>query len=391
MKRQRRIGKLWVACIASASCLMMLLGAGKPGLVTTRDGRHYEGDVTEREKDVVISVKGIETVLARDQVAGIDYSSYAERFQKKLSALAENDADGRVKLAREAFDRKEYTLAQTAVTQALMIDPTHADARQLDALIATMQNLPQGQGSSTGAKPGTTTSRPAGSGERPETLSDADIDLIRRSELKPTDKVQVQFQRGVVKRYVDSQQGLKFSDFQKKSPVQQAMEIFANGTDEMIADVRIRNDPSSVAIYSRTVNTAIVQGCATSVCHGNAAAGGFRLLSNNEGPNAAITNFYLLNRYKRDGAAAEGPFGGAKLSMVSRGNAHESLLLNYMLSPKLAKIPHPAVHGYNGIVANAESPLYRAAEKWMNTELSSMVKDYTDKIAYDAPATQPAK
>jgi hypothetical protein len=371
----------------------MLLGAGKLGVVTTRAGQSYEGEVTEREKDVVVRVKGIETVLPRDQVAGIDYSTYAERFQKKIEALAANDADGRVKLAREAFDRKEYALAQTAVTQALLIDPTHQAARDLDALIASMQNLPQGQtGPTTPANGAGATSRPAtGPGERPATLSEADIELIRRSELKSTDKVQVSFQKGVVKRYVDSQPGLKFGEFTKKSPVQQAMEIFANGTDEMIADVRIRNDPSSVATYVRTVNTAVVQGCATSVCHGNAAAGGFRLLTSNEGANAAITNFYLLNHYKRDGEGGGGVFAAAKLSMVSRGDAQDSLLLNYMLNPKDAKHPHPQVPGYKGIVPNAEAPTYRAAEKWMTNELSPLVKDYLSKISYAAPATQPAK
>jgi hypothetical protein len=392
MKRQRR-SKLLAVCVASASCLMMagiLLAAGKPGLVTTRDGRSYEGDVVERDKEIVISVRGIETVLPRDQVAGIDYAPYAERFSKKLEALAQNDADGRVKLAREAFERKEYALAQQAVNAALMIDPTHADARSLDALIATTQQLPTNQSPATPRDPAPT-SRPAGSGERPQTLSAADIDIIRRSELRSTDKVQVQFLRGVVKRYVESKPGLRFTEFTRKPPVEQAMAIFADGTDEMIADVRIRNDPSAVANYARSVNTAVVQGCATSVCHGNAAAGGFRLLTSNEGADAAITNFYLLNRYKRTGESGGGVFASNQLSMVSRGSADKSLLLNYMLNPKDATIPHPAVHGYKGIVPSTESPIYRAAEKWMNEDLSQFVKDYSAKISYAAPSTQPAK
>ncbi|MFT3787798.1 MAG: hypothetical protein QM770_16780 [Tepidisphaeraceae bacterium] len=297
MKRNR-----FLSVVAGSVVSMVLAGvvwgaAGRVGLVTTKDGTAYEGAITERDNDVVIDIKGISTTLPREKIASIDYSTYADRFKKQMTALSKDDAKGRLKLAREAFDRKEYALSQSAVNEALLIEPTNEEARSLDALIASTQQLANSTAS--GTRPPTAGGPTATAGEPmapSDLLSPAQIEIIRKNEMKSGDKINVQFANGVQKRYVEANPGMNFKEFTARLPVDKALEILDKGSDDMKADVHVRADPPGVAVYVKTVNTAVVQGCASSNCHGQAGAGNFRLAT--EGANAAITNFYLLTHYR---------------------------------------------------------------------------------------------
>src|SRR5262245_17678209 len=132
MARGRGIfGRLLLLAAVGCSALSVFgpsISLGKPGVVRTREGQTYDGDVDEKDPDaVVVTVRGIETRIARNRIASINYGSgTATDFSGRLAKLAPNDVQGRLAIAREAFDQKQYTVARDAAEQARAIDPNNA-------------------------------------------------------------------------------------------------------------------------------------------------------------------------------------------------------------------------------------------------------------------------
>jgi hypothetical protein len=390
-----------LAVIATASCLL----AGRPGLVRTSGGESYEGEVTERPEEVVIRAHGVDTVVTRDRVASIEYASYEDRFRTALAALAADDIAGRIQLAREAFDRRDYTLALEATRSALDVQPMSREARQLESLISTQVQLEARRM----ADAATVTTNPAddvaenpspSSPRRHRGLNDEQANRVRQLELSADDTVRVQFRESVRKRYVDSQPGMSYRAFAARSDVAQALEILNRGTPEMQDDVIIRGEPLAVQMFGRRIQTALVQGCATSNCHGGGHAGSFRLLTGTPDASTMITNFYLVTQYtqKIEGGDAGNMFSPTNLPLVDRGNATNSLLYQYALPRARAKHKHPAMRGWDGLFRNDDDRLARDLVQWMNVDLGRLTPDYgftftlggSTDAASTGPATEPS-
>ena len=96
------------ALIATAVLMAagLVLAAGRPGVVHTRDGVVYDGTVDERDDGtVVVNVRGIETAVPRESIASINYGDFETRFNEQYAKLDKNDVDGRLALGRKAFDQ----------------------------------------------------------------------------------------------------------------------------------------------------------------------------------------------------------------------------------------------------------------------------------------------
>src|SRR5688572_28294317 len=112
--------------VICATTLLTQPAQAKPGVVRTRDGQVYEGEVDEKDPAVVVVVvKGIQTRIDRGRVAAIEYptDSKQQALQTRLAKLGPRDAAGRVALAREAMAQQQYTIARDALEQARLIDP----------------------------------------------------------------------------------------------------------------------------------------------------------------------------------------------------------------------------------------------------------------------------
>src|SRR5687767_1647604 len=120
---------VWLLCGLCAS-----IAFAKPGVVKTRDGQTYSGEIDESnpEQVTVTSSANIPTAIPRDRVATIEYAEdFEKKFRDRLSKLPPNDVPGRLKLAREAYDNRQYTLARDVAEQARQIDPNNAEAADL--------------------------------------------------------------------------------------------------------------------------------------------------------------------------------------------------------------------------------------------------------------------
>ena len=387
-----------VALLMSSSAAFLL---ADHGVVVTKDGSTYEGEVREEEQSVIVVIRGIETRFPRADVERIDYGDFEKDFHDQLAKLGANDVPGRIALARQAFDRRRYDLARQAVADAQRIDPNSREAADMMELIDRTQRLERTGG---GGEPAAATGGPRGAAPAPapargtggggaapaerRLLTAEDINTIRQKELKPTDSaVRITFQGDVKKRFAE-QQNLRFADFNRLSPVEQAMRILSEGDDDIRRQVRVTSDPSSLVEFKRFVQPIVLSGCATTACHGGPGGGGLLLYAPADSDAVAYTNFYILTQYESRAAATrsnQGIFGSAMRRLVERGHGDGSLLANYGLPTNVAELDHPLVGGkpVQSIFRNKGDPRYEQVVRWMDETLARIEPDY--KLDFPLP------
>ena len=368
--------------------------AAQQGVVTTRDGRQLEGEIRDVGSAVTITHRGVTSQISKDDVASVDYATFAQRIQDRLAAALDGDVAARIEIAGDALGRKEYTLALQATDAALAIDPLDRDARRMANTIAQQMQLDRAttRRSELSADPSASSAEPPVGRRR--TLDAAQINRLRQLELRPGDRVRIRFNNNVRRRFADSQAGLDIRAFIRREETEQALEILALGTRDMVDDVQVLSDPLAIETFGRRIHTAVLQGCATAGCHGGESAGDFRLITGRQNAETMLTNFYLLNTYVREVARvddpnaardARSPFAASAVYAVERGRATSSLLYQYALPRKLATTRHPAVRGWDGVVRSVNDRLARDLVQWMDGDLAAVRPDYED-ISFTLPA-----
>jgi len=389
------LGRALMLAVGLASVAM-----ARQGVVKTSDGRTIEGDVVENPDAVTITRRGIDTVVPRGQVAVIEYGGDAEAaLRARLDALDAKDFDGRIKLAREAFEGRKYEVARDAIESALIINPNSREAVDFSQMIRRQMQLEAAKAN--GAKPDTTATplAPPGTVER-RTLSADDINSIRQAELKSSvdADVRIRFDKDVRKRFA-STANLNYNDFLALSSLDQAQQIFTQGDAKLRKDVRILSDPAALREFKQVVQPVVLRNCATSGCHGGDGAGGFVLYNtavDNEA--TAYTNFYILQQYTKQSPTqtpAGGVFSssGAQIRMIDRTRADNSLIVQYALPTNVAEYDHPQVQGYR---PGFNTPQDRSAARiidWVRGSLAAIEPNYG--VSYTpptgkGPTTQPA-
>lgn len=388
------IKRRWIL-VAAAGAMMTANLFAKQGVVTTKDGHRYEGDVTEKADSIVVVISGVQTVIDRGNVATLAYSdAFEKQYADRLAKLAPDDVPGRIALARWAFDQKHYDKARDACDSALTIDPNNKEATDLARLIRSQMRMEQGKGQGNTTITPPAQSNPKAPGSSAKTISPADVNSIRLHELSSNDKSSIRFENDVKKRFVEFAKK-SYSEFNKMKPVDQALAIIAEGDAKMVGDVKVTGDPGAMQEFRKTILPVMLNSCATVNCHGNSAAGGVQFITPAASDVEAYTNFYLLTQLgKGVGSEGGGFFGGSsERKMIERGQGDRSVLANYMLPHDQAEVPHPEVQGYAFVFRSKDDPKYKQLVKWMNESLKSPAPDYG--IDYDIPkinpSTQPAK
>jgi len=377
----------------------------REGLVAMADGRTFEGQITEKGDEIIVRVKGIETTLSRADILAIEYGTFGERFEKALSTLKNDDVTGRVKLARDALSRNELDLANKAVGEALDIDPLDRPAREVFDLITQRAKARENARDNSGASPTPTPAPETDASPTPapptrergdQLITPEKINEIRQKELRPDDtRVRVRFANNVRKRYVDGVPNYSYGDFISQSDTQQALEIIARGKKDMVPDVLISTDPPALLEYGRKVQGGILQGCATSQCHGGANNGGFVLISPSRSVEDNYINFHTLVLAEQSvgneaGADAGGLFSGpSKRKLIDRESPDESLLLAYGLPLAKSRYPHPELKGFVAIFRDTNDPQYRMVRDWIGS-LKTPSPSYAASASAGAPASAPA-
>jgi tetratricopeptide (TPR) repeat protein len=373
----------------------------KHGIVKTRGGLTYEGDIKEVEDGITVTVKGITTTIPRNQIDGeiLYVENVEQQFNDRLKALPDDDPAAAIQLARWAFDAKRYDLARTALDRALEIDPNNAEAVEMHQLISRQRDIdrksqgdvrerpPTTRRGEDAAPDGDTTRRPA----RGQLLDNDQINMIRLLELTDRDRnIRVRFEGDVRRRFAEDM-GLRYAEFQRPPEIEQVRSILRDGDERMRQQVRILTDPQSIVEFRRQVQPMILNGCASAQCHGSTGAGGFMLHNPADSDAATYTNFYILQKYPLTTVQAEG--GEAGYAMIDRLRPDSSLLIEFGLPREDARAKHPQVPGFRPMLRNLRDPRYDTLLRWIGRTLSPVEPAYGFDIPtrLGDPAPAPAR
>jgi hypothetical protein len=260
---------------------------------------------------------------------------------KMLQAqIKPGQAAGHVALAQYEYSQHLYSRALTQVDAALAISPHNQNALLLKSLItAAIQN----GGASTGPKvkhPG----KSAGG-----LLTAADINSIRLAEWSTSE---VRPMRGIIlkrvktlhafwKKWIAPNPQYQSMDLTKQDYAQfsrlnnfarQAALIMRFGDPKFTKMIVLRNNPDAIRVFRTTIQPFVLQSCSTVGCHRGQDFHGFKMFGAKSTPSLTqtYTNFYILSKYT---------YHGRKL--IDRSNPYNSLLIQYLLPPKIAAEVHP--------------------------------------------------
>lgn len=400
--------RAWLSALVVAGFPLSILFA-EPGIVKTKDGVTYQGEIKDRGENVVITIHGVDTVIPKSNVASIERpGSYAEDFRTRMNKLDPKDVPGRIALAREAFEKRQYDLSRQALEDALVIDPGNADAARLLETVQSQIRLERQKVEASTASPEGGVSNvprsPVGGQAAIDRrlLTPTDIAAIRRKELQASDTgVRIRFDGDVKRRYVDNQKRESFADFNARTPIEQAMEILDSGDETLKNKVHVTSDPQSMLVFRRQIQPLVLQNCATSACHGGPSGGGLILFTPADSDVVTYTNFYILQSFamKPQGTASDNGgkiFGDSQKRLIDRGHGEASLLVNFGLPTSMSQYPHPPVSNKTiaPIFRNKDDARYKMVVNWMDSQLLQIAPDYGIHYTPPAatlPATEPAK
>jgi hypothetical protein len=380
--------KRWWVGLVICVCGSVLMA--RPGVVHTRDGLTYDGDVTETENTITVRVRGIATTLDRSSVASIAYGeNIAADIEARWKKLQPADVRGRLALGKEAFEARQYLLARKILQEALDIDPNNRAAADLYDLSRAQIDLERKKsttaeaplttsGRGTPTRPVTTTT-PAGLTNDRKYLSALDINNIREMEITQRDtNIRIRVDPDLARRFTIGSD-VNPAEFRARSALDQFLAVRASGRADFLRSVHVLSDPQTIIEFRRDVQPPILAGCAASNCHGSPAHwGNFQLLNEVTEP-AVYTNFYNLVTYVMNVPGGGGVFNnGTQRRMIDRAQPENSLLLQYMLPPEMAATPHPGIRNfdYRGVVKSREDARYQRIAAWIGGTLSPTEPQY---------------
>ncbi|HEV8378755.1 MAG TPA: hypothetical protein VGP99_07885 [Tepidisphaeraceae bacterium] len=375
-------------------CLLASPLLARPGTIRTKDGRSIEGDITDRGAEgATITTRAGQITIRADEIAEIQYGgNIKEAYEKRLAALPKNaGARSHIDLARWLYENKEYELARKEVDTALAIEPNNEDAAVLRQTIDRTMLLEKRPGAArppAGAGAGAANKTPGGTAIKDRRLLNADqINTIRQFELRNDEqRVRVRLDNNVGKKYIEMA-NIAPNEFARLPDALKALEILKNGTQEMRKDVKIITDPQAILEYKAKVQPALLQGCATTACHGGSNAGNFLLYNPADNDAVTYTNFYTLTQFTS-------PVEKVQRRMIDRVYPQNSLILQFGLPRERAEFDHPDVNGWKIVYSGTQDNKYQQILDWIQNGLVPVQPNYGIEFTLPttkAPATQPTQ
>jgi hypothetical protein len=387
-------GAAAIGVLISASAIF-----ATPGVLKTTNGQTYSGDISDNGDNFTVANHGIDSQIPKTQVASVTYtdpsSTIVDTFNQRMSTLGPRDAEGRVKLARFAFDNGRNDLAIQALSVAMQIDPNNAEAIDMLKTVQAQQTLQQNKAAQAAAAANAPTAPVDNSITNPPVspmavakkfLTPADINDIRQHEIHPGEQIAITIPNDLKRKFA-ALIGVSYSEFDALAPEDQMQQIMQKGTKEMKAAVKISRDPLAIMHFKQHILPMVLRNCATSACHGGANGGNFILYNSNDQA-AVYTNFYIMEQFSMKTAGSTGFFGGGgERKMIERGDGAHSLLVDFALPPGQGDVSHPKVpnSGFNGIFHGRDEPLYNQTVDWMNKDLNLIAPNYD--IDYTPPVS----
>jgi hypothetical protein len=393
--------------VSGSVALLVLLSASallaRPGILKTKSGQTYDGDIKDDGDTYTVTVDKIDSQISKTDVSSVSYTgSISDEFNQRMAKLDPKDAEGRVKVARFAFDAGQYDLAIQALSSAVQIDPDNADALDMLKTVQAQRALEDSR-ATVAAQPAANPPPLADTAPPPDVtqpaqpvpkklLTPADINSIRQHEILPGEDISVVIPTDLRRKFAD-RVGMSYADFNAHTPVEQLNMILDKGDAEMKAAAKVNHDPKAIMDFKRLIQPMVLRNCATSGCHGGPAGGKFILYNSNDEA-TTYTNFYIMEQFAMKTGSGGGFFGGGgDRKMIERGNGAHSLLIMFGLPAGQADVSHPKVPNstFNGIFRSREDRLAQQAIDWMDHGLNLIEPAYgINYTPPTAPTSQPS-
>lgn len=380
----RRLVFLWLgaAVLAVSPATGQDMEEGKIQTVTLKDGRTFEGAVARRDDGIEVKTRGGVLKFRQEEIESIQpVISPRDAYLARREATDLNTAEGRYSLARWVWDnhQDDKTLllyARDDLKAALQREPGFTAAilllRQVEAKIKIL-NAAGADSRRTGE---------ALTVEDRDLVTERDIFWIRLMELRPDDRVMIQYQNKALQRYIDEMRGSdtdgwnrhgKEQKFLSLSRSQQVMEILRNRRDDLslLQDILVVRDPKFMTDFRSQIWPMIQTHCAAANCHGGPRPkGGLKFfVLPGQNVRADYTNFLIVSGWRK-----------GRDRLLDRQDIESSLLLQYGLNRKVAKKQHPVE--IPSVFTGIRAPNYRRMYAWMSSLKKPLAPDYRIHAGY---------
>lgn len=361
-------------------------------VLVLKDGRRLTGGEVTRtdDGDYLFRKYGAVTKYKADQVLRVEkVESVSEELTKRLSKIAPDDADGFYKVARWAYDNDQLEDARKILLKTLKLKPDHKHAGLLLTIVKSRLGEKAVVTPTTTTTNGSVVKPPYQKFDPSMFLTKEDIYRIRLMELKPGDRVTVEFRNDVLERFKKSMQGVDIfanrrgeRKFDRYSNVKKVMYILENTDIDNVSirdDILIKSDPSVMKEFRFRVWPILARTFASSTCFGGVKGrDGLKLFNLAIGDERVLyTNFYILHRWQR-----------GKQRFINREKREMSLLLQWGLPRKIALEKAPEY--LRPIYLSRKDRKYKIIDKWIESlRWPFLSPGY--RIKYKPPGQKPPK
>ena len=293
--------------------------------------------------------------------------SLQQDYQRRLSGVGRDDANGHLALAEWCLQNKLHEFVLREAQTVLRLRPEQMTVQQRGRRIRE-----RGAGAEDVDATG-------------EYLTASQIQRLRFAELLeppsqileelavapdpaqlppgiPAEFVQVHFGDNVLRDFLADMSGHKEyatrdaqNLFMRLRPTYQ-LQLIRNHTGPRYAQrIQIASDPLVFRQFRRTALPLVLNGCATSACHGGLEAKHFRIRTGRlDSDENLYTNFLILNRVR-----------AGRARVIDRVKPENSLLLQFGLPMRAAERHHP-IQIEPLYPMGIEDPRYQAVRRWID-------------------------
>ncbi len=367
-------------------------GEGHPGLVMLRDGRYFEGVVTEDAWTyVTLVIEGVVNRFPREAVHRVILQASVEEMYEELrKAIPADSFNNRLELVNWLITKRRYDWAEDELVDLLRLKPDLYRATELLRLVRAQLILD-------GGRPTAPTLQGApvrdDDGERgpvsseemlpTEILSMEDVNLIRVYEIDFRRPPKVQIEPETIREMITqhaAHPAIPASSAERTAlfraePITIARIMLQDlRAREMYPKIKVLSEPYALNLFRQRVhNTWLINNCATSQCHGGPKGG--RLFLHRRGhkdDRVRYTNLLILERLDL----------GDEWPLINYEEPLMSKIIQYGLPRTEARLAHPDVPGWSPAFGRSSKRLLSDAVEW----IESMYRPRPDyPIAYEPP------
>lgn len=341
-------------------------------VVALRDGREVSGQIVRQDaRQLVLRINGIETPFSTDLVEDVRLMPPAiEQYRSLRAAIDDRDVQQLLTLIKWLQQRRLYEQALQEIAHVLELEPANPDALSQRRLIESqiMLDVKAGTG-----RPAVETPRPA----RPiepvfPLLNDEQINLIKVFELDLSDPPRMIVSRDTVRQLLERYAGNPLipptregrEAILREKPDRILDLMFRVRARDLYAQVKVLDHPTPMRRFRDDVHRAwLLNGCATTTCHGGQEAGRLWLFNRRPSSDATVyTNFLILDRFRL-------PDGKP---LIDYNDPVNSPLLQMALPREDSLYPHPRVQtmgrgrDWRQIFSSTDDHKFLEAVAWIN-------------------------